>query len=290
MNPNFPIHLSHMHPEEELLAAQALEQLRYPRKSVSVPESPLGTRQNEDIIMLSQTESNQAVARADREVERSEVDDTLPKSESNSLWKSMIATATAMVIPAQETQKRLTYFLRMLRLANEHLSQKVTALQEVVDAENQGIEPKISASAVKQDIVATVRKSMDVIMTFASDSLPERARYAVRFCLLSLPQRWACSMDADTDANHAGESAALSLATEALAMIQTITGIVDSTLTRADSWCQNLGKRPRSDADPDEETDNARIRSALALPPLVATTSTDSEGSIRPLSPKFAPL
>lgn len=283
--------LSHMHPEEELWAAEALESLRNDRNSHGHSGKSPVDASGEAVVTIvgssydgpvASTASSESRSYPDNQTEASEIQ---PK-EGCSLWKNMIRTATAMVIPAEETQRRLTYFLKMLRLANEHLHQKVTALQEVIDAENAGIEPKISASAVRQDIVATVRKSMDVITTFASDSLPERARYAVRYCLLSLPQRWASSMDDTTDPAHPGESAALSLATESLAMIQSITGIVDSTLTRADSWCQSLGKRRGPDLDPEEErADELRIRSALNLPPLELSTSTDSEGSLMPISP-----
>lgn len=46
-------------------------------------------------------------------------------------------------------------------------------------------------SAVKRDVVATIRQAVDIVSRYAGGALPEPARGTVRSVLLSLPERWA---------------------------------------------------------------------------------------------------
>ena len=46
-------------------------------------------------------------------------------------------------------------------------------------------------SAVKRDVVATIRQAVDIVSRYAGGALPEPARGTVRSVLLRLPERWA---------------------------------------------------------------------------------------------------
>jgi hypothetical protein len=55
-------------------------------------------------------------------------------------------------------------------------------------------------SAVKRDVVATIRQAVDIVSRYAGGALPEPARGTVRTVLLSLPERWASAgQSGDTD-------------------------------------------------------------------------------------------
>lgn len=166
-------------------------------------------------------------------------------------WKKPLLTAAGLVSISDEARGHLRHLLNMLKLANKQLSNKVVTLQEAVAAEATGIEPRMSPQACRQDIVATVRKCLDVIDKVASRSLPATAASAVRRSVLSLPSKWAQNRQNSVVIK---ESAVLSLANEALSMIGVVTAIVSGTLDRADSWCNFLGKRTR-DSQSDSEHD-----------------------------------
>lgn len=183
-----------------------------------------------------------------------------------SMFGNVLLAATSMLLPA-ETQKKLRLLVRTLRLANESLSNKVQNLKEAMDAESAGIEPKLSANALRQDVVATVRKSTNLIANFAGNSLPERAKFAVRRCLLDLPAQWA-----QRNSTHpTPESAVLSLANETIHLIRDVIAIVDDTLDRAESWCGRLGRRSSTDSD--------------VAPGLAPALSTDSINLNTPMTP-----
>lgn len=60
-------------------------------------------------------------------------------------------------------------------------------------------------SAVKRDVVATIRQAVDIVSRYAGGALPEPARGSVRSVLLRLPERWASAgREAVSDASGPG--------------------------------------------------------------------------------------
>lgn len=223
--------------EEQIVVAEALQSLRsnskgestYDQKIVSENGIELDLKQKGDHRSSGESTTPEASGLPPRE----------PKV-AMGRWKKPLLSAAGLVSLSDESRGRLRYLLKMLKLANEHLSAKVNTLQESVAAEATGIEPKMSSQACHQDIVATVKKCLDVIDKVASRSLPAAAVSAVRRSVLSLPSRWAQERQNSVVIK---ESAVLSLAKEALNMISAVTTIVSGTLDKADSWCSMLVKR-----------------------------------------------
>lgn len=65
---------------------------------------------------------------------------------------------------------------------------------------------------IKKEIVETIRKVVDVVSKYAGGALPEQAKQFVRKTILSLPIKWASTIQAENGLNpriilaHAGTS------------------------------------------------------------------------------------
>lgn len=135
-----------------------------------------------------------------------------------SAWQEVLISATSLASLSQDSRKRLRYCLHLLKLANAHLASTVTKLQGAIAEETayslaQSIaanhvphnerqaylhqpasnEPALSITALKADVVSTIRKIVKVVSQYAGNSLPEPARSHIRTYILGLPSRWASS-------------------------------------------------------------------------------------------------
>jgi transcriptional repressor OPI1 len=135
-------------------------------------------------------------------------------------------------------------------------------VQRPSDEENQGrntIGSRIEK--IKQDIVETLRKAVDVVSRHAGSALPEPARHRVKLYILSLPARWAAasnSSQTSSGANGVGANGmtreeetgwrVLTLASESLQMLSGVMTIVGDTLQSAEEWAGRLGRSKRSPA------------------------------------------
>ncbi|RMI93902.1 transcription factor Opi1, partial [Yarrowia lipolytica] len=133
-----------------------------------------------------------------------------------SAWQEVLISATSLASLSQDSRKRLRYCLHLLKLANAHLASTVTKLQGAIAEETayslaQSIaanhvphnerqaylhqppsaEPALSITALKADVVSTIRKIIKVVSQYAGNSLPEPAWSHIRTYILGLPSRWA---------------------------------------------------------------------------------------------------
>lgn len=116
-------------------------------------------------------------------------------------WGSMLVEAgvTAGGLSAamsEESMKSLKYCLQWLQYATAHIEHQITILRDLIVKLNHG-ELDLSSpasqnlSAIKGDVVNTLRGVIDVVGKYAGGALPEPARNSVKAFLLSLPARWA---------------------------------------------------------------------------------------------------
>lgn len=162
-------------------------------------------------------------------------------SRSPKAWRKVLITATSLVL-TKDAKKKLRHLLALLRLASEHLNAKVSILKAAMekDASDDNVTPGLSQMAIRNDIITTIKKSLTMLSTLATNSLPRTARNRLRHMILKLPSRWAMQLDAGASVDGQCESAVLALATETLLSIRNITSILSETLERADSWVEKL--------------------------------------------------
>lgn len=122
-------------------------------------------------------------------------------SGSSGGWGSMLVEAgvTAGGLSAamsEESMKSLKYCLQWLQYATAHIEHQITILRDLIVKLNHG-ELDLSSpasqnlSAIKGDVVNTIRGVVDVVGKYAGGALPEPARSSVKAFILSLPARWA---------------------------------------------------------------------------------------------------
>jgi hypothetical protein len=161
------------------------------------------------------------------------------------------------------------FCLRCLRVATTHLGSSISILQSLllkaqhpVDEENQATNRTTIGTRIekiKQDIVDTLRKAVDVVSRHAGSALPDPARHRVKLYILSLPARWAAA--STPSQNPAGPNGTatngmtreeetgwkvLTLASESLQMLSGVMTVVGDTLQSAEEWAGRLGRNKRS--------------------------------------------
>lgn len=180
-------------------------------------------------------------------------------------WQSrlMISTSGLGVAMSEESLRSLQYCLTWLRWANERLGKAILALKHTLkewedvklreDQDNPDSALSRRIDAVKEDVLATLKRVVGIVSKYAGGALPENARNLVRRHLTSLPRRFQIASSAKLtpadssvqafDATIAGANRALVLAQEGLDIMAQVTCVVNDTLVSAEHWCDRLGKK-----------------------------------------------
>lgn len=145
-------------------------------------------------------------------------------------------------------------------------------------------------ATIKKEVVATLRKVVDIVGRYAGSGLPGEARLSVRNFILSLPGRWAalnvpilestnstpCSSPLLTPTSSSLNSPTvltptehanrvLTLATESMTMLQNVGDIFKDTVDRAESWLTAVGMGGSSPHEMDMP--GGHVPSFALLPP-----------------------
>ncbi|KAI8637036.1 transcription factor Opi1-domain-containing protein [Parasitella parasitica] len=189
--------------------------------------------------------------------------------QNSSTWQQLVfgagstAGSTAAVV-SEESMKCLRYCVSWLQYAIQHIGHQMSLLRNFLVSlatssnqqqhQHQHQRPMELAS-IKNDMVSTLRKVVDIITCYASNALPHQAKATIRNTILNLPSRWASLNDeTDTAGNDViqkqtnrvsfkQEDIALRLLAfgqESSDMLCSIYGVVDDTVQRAESWLKRL--------------------------------------------------
>lgn len=198
-------------------------------------------------------------------------------------WQSrlMISTSGLGVAMSEESLRSLQYCLTWLRWANGRLGNAIVALQSTLKEweEYKQQNPNDSGAtastgtdgsskillsqriqAVREDVLATLKRVVDVVSKYAGGALPENARNLVRRHLTSLPQRFQIASTSNPPPYSAalesdatvGAHRILVLAQEGLDIMAQVSVVVNDTLVSAEQWCERLGKRRPNEKDASE--------------------------------------
>lgn len=127
---------------------------------------------------------------------------------TTSAWQQLVvgassAAGTTAAVVSEESMKCMKYCLNWLQYAMKHIEQQMNLLRSFLVSLATSNNPSSSLTvpnnnsntpsvltAVKKDIVDTLRKVVDIISKYAGSSLPYHAKVTVRGFILSLPGRW----------------------------------------------------------------------------------------------------
>jgi transcriptional repressor OPI1 len=193
---------------------------------------------------------------------------------SSSRWQNvLISTGGLTASISEQSLDSLVFCFRCLRIATGHLAGKITTLQSllsiynVTDAKSLSPHPLALASRIekiKQEIIDTLRKVVDIVSTHAGGALPEPARSRVKEYILSLPARWAAASNSSPPggspspenghANGVSPEAqtgwrVLTLAKESLEVLKSVMNVVADTLQSAENWAGTWNKRRRTNGN-----------------------------------------
>ena len=143
-------------------------------------------------------------------------------------WQTrlMLSTSGLGVAMSQDSRTRLTYCLRMLRLANNHIAdllQRLNALLSEWDRSHRSADshahPDHSSSAhssqaaimqqvqgLKANVIKTLQDTINIVSQYAGGALPENARQLVKRHLTSLPRRFYLASSAQTNSSSRSDS------------------------------------------------------------------------------------
>ena len=100
---------------------------------------------------------------------------------------------------------------------------------------------------IKNDIIATVRKAVDIISRYASVALPSQARKIVRQTILGLPEQWNKAIKKRDETGRRNSNALqdaaeriLSFALEGVDVLATTTRVFSETIERADAFVLHI--------------------------------------------------
>ncbi|KAI9249166.1 transcription factor Opi1-domain-containing protein [Phascolomyces articulosus] len=188
-----------------------------------------------------------------------------------SRWQQIVlhagsAAGTTAAVISEESMKCLRYCLSWLQYAIQHIERQMAYLRsylvslasnknkskEVVQKQQQDAQDSDNTLAsIKKEMVDTVRKVVDVISRYASSSLPEQAKNAVRGSILQLPARWKMVNSSTSASPVAGSSSEdpqlhetsiklLNFGGESIEMLQSVSNVFSDTVDRAELWLQRL--------------------------------------------------
>jgi transcriptional repressor OPI1 len=189
----------------------------------------------------------------------------------------LISTGGLTASISEQSLASLIFCLRCLRLATNHLGSSISTLQSLLTREKCSSDeesqfnpttipfnnPSAIASRIehiKQEIIDTLRKAVDIVSRHAGSALPEPARQRVRMYILSLPARWAAASNTTQSSPHpigaVGPNGItreeengwriLTLANESLQMLGNVMTIVTDTLQSAEEWAGRLRRTKRN--------------------------------------------
>ncbi|KAG9125802.1 hypothetical protein FRC07_006148 [Ceratobasidium sp. 392] len=169
--------------------------------SATLLRSPTPSATRDDSVPSQDAGSGVVVAASANESDR--------QVANRSRWQAMLLEAGGIgAALSDESMKRLKYCLQWLQYATNRIDSQIAVLREFLESLSPGagdlslplhmdndapVSPAALArlSAVKRDVVATIRQAVDIVSRYAGGALPEPARGTVRSVLLRLPQRWA---------------------------------------------------------------------------------------------------
>lgn len=198
-------------------------------------------------------------------------------------WRQqlVISTSGLGIAMSEESLRSLRFCLGWLKWANDRLGGAIQNLKDLLEHwsedpasqnhilqtngsgmsqdEAEGRQAVLSAriSALKAEVLQTLKQVVGVVSTYAGGALPDNARNLVHRHLTSLPQRFSIataqssSSNAQTDsANDATNSAnrVMVLAQEGLDMMTQVSRVVNDTLVSAEGWCEKLGRSTGRDS------------------------------------------
>lgn len=101
------------------------------------------------------------------------------------------AGSTAAVI-SDESMKCLKYCIHWLQYAIQHIQQQMNLVRNyLVSLTNSTTnDTAISLDSIKNEMISTLRKAIDVITCYAGNALPYQAKAKIRKSILTLPNRW----------------------------------------------------------------------------------------------------
>lgn len=211
-------------------------------------------------------------------------------------WQSRLIMSTSglSIAMSEESLRSLKYCLHWLRWANDHIGNTIKTLKSTLEqfdsAEASRLERVVGdrmpdnhaqtpnpddaadtgsserselaarITALRGDVLQTLRGVIDTVSKYAGGALPDNARDLVRRHLTSLPQRFRLANHTDASASEAGKVASanelkenaqrvLVLAREGLDMMSQVSGVLDGTIVSAEEWCERLGKKKREERD-----------------------------------------
>ncbi|KAF9517785.1 hypothetical protein BS47DRAFT_1389502 [Hydnum rufescens UP504] len=187
---------------------------------------------------------------------------------NRSKWQAVLLEAGGIgAAVSEESMKRLKYCLQWLQYANSHIDQQILLLRSFIASISPNSLPSSSANdaivpfqsltilaQVKKELVDTIRQVVDVVYKYAGSALPEQARASVRSFILMLPERWALAARSEdplpasyrTNQGMTGSAAmmaatrVLTLATESLDMMRSVSAVFKESLDRAEAWVDRL--------------------------------------------------
>ncbi|KAF9472445.1 Opi1-domain-containing protein [Pholiota conissans] len=143
-----------------------------------------------------------------------------------SRWQAVLLEAGGLSAAlSEESMRRLKYCLQWLQYATAHIDAQILILRDFTaslqplpsSSSSVARRPPISEehlrklTAVRRDIVHTIRQVVDVVSKYTGGALPEPARTRVRGFILKLPQRWANKAGPATAGSSASSSAVAGL-------------------------------------------------------------------------------
>ncbi|KAF9346724.1 hypothetical protein BGX34_003690 [Mortierella sp. NVP85] len=204
-------------------------------------------------------------------------------------WRGVVATvgtasAAGVAIFSEESMKSLKYCLQWLEYAVQHIEHQIGLLRQflaslVNPSQSTAMIPSNAAStlaSIKNEVVETLRKVIDVVSRYAGACLPEQAKFRVREFILSMPARWQSinnesapstplaspSLGPQSDRTPEqlaalGETSSratkvLSFANESSDMLRSVAFIFKDSVDKAENWMDKLryvGMNPQNNTD-----------------------------------------
>jgi len=191
---------------------------------------------------------------------------------TRSRWQQMVigtgaAVGAAGAVVSEESMKSLKYCLQWISYATQHIDAQIVVLKEFIvnltNPSNRAVIHTSSSStlaSIKREVIDTLRKVIEVVSKYAGACLPDHAKRNVRSFILNLPTRWASINHSEHSSSPSPMSSPqlapagghplnqttdyarrlLSLATESLEMLRSVSGIFGETVGKAEALLEGL--------------------------------------------------